>query len=516
MSLATRIFLGHAVVLVTFGLLILFSVSELHRNQQEIRLVSQGYLPLVQDAAALDSFQRNQAQEAAQISAEADPQTRAALARLAPLTYPPLLHARLSSLEATLSSLRTTAPASERSFLDAVQARVDHVARDLEVVERTTASTWSDKPPPEAQRTLASAQDSLSRELRALRAALDTRTRAVVEEAERRDRRRGVLLIGLSVAAIAVGLLATALSARSLRPVRALIAGVGRIRRGDYTGQLNIPGDDEISQLGREFDAMTRALEEREQALARQQQALLRAERLAAVGRVSAQVAHEVRNPLSSIGLNVEMLQDALDHARFGTPAEAEEVKALLQAVTREVDRLTETTERYLRMARSPAPALVAEDVNRIVDGVLDFAAGELGRAGIRVERRLDPGLPRALVDEGQLRQVLLNLVRNAREAMEGGGTLRLFTSAEDGAVHVRVEDTGHGIPEEARPHLFDPLFTTKRHGTGLGLALSRQILEAHGGALGCERTGPSGTVFHLRVPVAPRTAVEEQPVAHA
>jgi len=147
---------------------------------------------------------------------------------------------------------------------------------------------------------------------------------------------------------------------------------------------------------------------------------------------------------------------------------------------------------------------------------VLDFAAGELGRASIRVERRLDPALPRALVDEGQLRQVLLNLVRNAREAMEDGGTLRLSTSAEDGAVHVRVEDTGAGIPDEARPHLFDPLFTTKRHGTGLGLALSRQILEAHGGALGCERTGPTGTVFHLRVPLAPQPAMGEQPAAHA
>ena len=503
-------------VLVTFGLLILFSVSELHRNQQEIRLVSQGYLPLAQDAAALDSFQRNQAQEAAQISAEADPQTRAALARLAPLTYPPLLHARLSSFESTLAALRTTAPASERSFLDSIQTRVEHVARDLEVVERTTPRTWAAPPDPEAQRALATAQDGLTRELRALRAALDTRTRAVVDEAERRDRRRGVLLIGLSVLAIAVGLLATAQSARSLRPVQALIGGVGRIRRGDYTGQLNVPGDDEISQLGREFDAMTRALEEREQALARQQQALLRAERLAAVGRVSAQVAHEVRNPLSSIGLNVEMLEDALGRARFGTQAEGDEARTLLQAVTREVDRLNETTERYLRMARSPAPALAAEDVNGIVDAVLDFASGELGRAGVRVERRLDPSLPRALVDEGQLRQVLLNLVRNAREAMDGGGTLRLSTSTEEGTVHVRVEDTGPGVPEEARAHLFDPLFTTKRHGTGLGLALSRQILEAHGGALGCERTGPSGTVFHLRVPAAPQPSAGEQPATHA
>src|SRR5262249_52508819 len=96
-SLATRIFLGHAVVLTTFGLLALFSVAELHRNQQEIRLVSQGQL-LAQDAAALDTFQRNQAQETAQIAAERDPETRAALARLAPLTFPPLLRARVSSL----------------------------------------------------------------------------------------------------------------------------------------------------------------------------------------------------------------------------------------------------------------------------------------------------------------------------------------------------------------------------------------------------------------------------------
>jgi signal transduction histidine kinase len=309
------------------------------------------------------------------------------------------------------------------------------------------------------------------------------------------------------VLAIGVGLLATALSARSLRPVRTLIEGAGRIRRGDYPAQMNLRGDDEISQLGREFDAMARALEARERALAEQRDALVRAERLAAVGRVSAQVAHEVRNPLSSIGLNVEMLQDSLARARYATPADSEEARTLLQAVLREVDRLTETTERYLRMARSPMPVLGAEDVNPVVDAVLDFARGELTRAGITVERSLAPVLPRALVDASQLRQVLLNLVRNAREAMEAGGTLRLATALEDGRVHIRVADTGRGIPEVAQGRLFDPLFTTKPHGTGLGLALSKQILEAQGGALRCERTGPEGTVFDVQVRVAPAGA---------
>ena len=146
--------------------------------------------------------------------------------------------------------------------------------------------------------------------------------------------------------------------------------------------------------------------------------------------------------------------------------------------------------------------------------------AGELNRAGITVERSLAPALPRALVDAAQLRQVLLNLVRNAREAMEAGGTLRLSTALEDGRVHIRVADTGRGIPEVAQGRLFDPLFTTKPHGTGLGLALSKQILEAQGGGLRCERTGPEGTVFDVQVRVAPTgaegTVGSEVETAHA
>jgi len=294
--------------------------------------------------------------------------------------------------------------------------------------------------------------------------------------------------------------LATALSARSLAPVRTLIAGVGRVRTGDYAAQLPVRGDDEIAQLAQEFNAMARELAERQQQLQEKQRALLLAERLAAVGRVSAQVAHEVRNPLSSIGLNTELLEEAVGKAHFSTPSDEREAGQLLAAIAREVDRLTEVTDQYLRLARLPRPALVPEDVNQLLTRVLDFSAEELERAGVRVQRELEPLAPRALADEGQLRQVFLNLLRNAREAMPAGGTLRVASRTAGDAVEVTFSDSGSGIPEEVQGRLFEPFFSTKSGGTGLGLALARQILEAHGGSIACTSTAAQGTTFLLRV----------------
>ena len=170
-------------------------------------------------------------------------------------------------------------------------------------------------------------------------------------------------IIALSVVAIAVGLLATGIAARALRPVRTLIDGVSRIGRGDYSAKLGIRGDDEIAVLAREFDAMARSLKEREAQLAEKQAELLGAERLAAVGRVSAQVAHEVRNPLSSIGLNVEMLSDQIATAHFDDPESAREARELLDAVTNEVDRITAITDEYLTLARLPSPTLRRENL---------------------------------------------------------------------------------------------------------------------------------------------------------
>jgi signal transduction histidine kinase len=511
LSLATRIFLGYAVVLVTFGAVSIFSVAEMHRNQQEIRLVSQGYLHLSQDAAALETLQKSRVRETARLLEEPNADARRNLVRLARLYFPPLMAQRMSLGQERAREMLAFAPGAEADRVRELAAQLDQLEaryREYEAaLERVLAE--AEKAVPDRERLeadvlrLTPVEAAVDREVRLLHAALESRIRERVDLAEQRERRSGLLIIGLSVLAIAVGLLATAISARTLRPVRTLIEGVMRISRGDYSAQLGLRGDDEISVLAREFDAMAKSLQEREAQLKEKQEALLRAEQLAAVGRISAQIAHEVRNPLSSIGLNADLLQEALGKAQFGDEAEAREARDVLQAMQREIDRLTEVTEQYLRMARLPKPQLAPEDVNEVLTSVLDFSREEMERAGVKLSRELDPAAPRALLDEGQLRQVFLNLLRNSREAMPEGGRLAVRSRARNGVVEVMFEDTGRGMTPSVQERIFEPFFSTKDGGTGLGLAVSQQIVQAHGGSIRCDSAPGRGTTFLVTLPRA-------------
>jgi signal transduction histidine kinase len=188
------------------------------------------------------------------------------------------------------------------------------------------------------------------------------------------------------------------------------------------------------------------------------------------------------------------------------------EAVSLLGSIQREIDRLTQFTEEYLRLARLPAPALALEPIEGVVRRVARFVQREMEAAEVTLEVRIEPELGVVLHDEAQIRQALLNLLRNAREAMPGGGTIELAARRDGEGVALSVADRGEGIAPDVRARLFDVLFSTKERGTGLGLALTREIVVAHHGEVRCERREGGGTVFTLWLPrAAPGAELEDR-----
>ena len=226
----------------------------------------------------------------------------------------------------------------------------------------------------------------------------------------------------------------------------------------------------------------------------RLQAELRRSERLAALGKLLAGVAHEVRNPLAGIRSTAQLWQRGV----VGLDDES------LDGLVHEVDRLEEIVSRLLQFSRADAQALAPGDLNAVLAEAARLASGPAESKRVRVEVELDPELPLVAMAPPALLQVFRNLTTNAIHAMTNGGTLRLMTRRHPSlhAVHAIVADTGSGLAPEAIGHLFEPFFTTKAEGTGLGLAIAREIALAHGGdLLAANRPERSGAVFTLTLP---------------
>ncbi|MCX7806520.1 MAG: ATP-binding protein [Planctomycetota bacterium] len=277
---------------------------------------------------------------------------------------------------------------------------------------------------------------------------------------------------------------------RIARPIRMLAGTARRIATGSLEERVPVAGGDEIGELAAAFNEM-------QDGLRRARESLVRSERLTALGMLAAAVAHEIRNPLTSIRMTVEML----DENRLG-PDGAEAKRMLLD----ELDRLNIQLDSLLTFARRPKPVPAPANVNALVSDTLRLLARQLEHARVSVERRLSPDMPEIPLDAGQIRQVLLNLFLNAVQAMPRGGTLTVRTSVEEDRIAIEVEDTGMGIPETDREKVFSPFFTTKEAGGGLGLALARRIVEDHGGTITFD-SRPGRTVFRVSLSARPAPA---------
>lgn len=228
------------------------------------------------------------------------------------------------------------------------------------------------------------------------------------------------------------------------------------------------------------------------------EQKILQSERLAVIGKMAAKVAHEVRNPLSSISLNAEMLEEEIETC---VSENAEEARGLLKSMIGEIDRVAALTDEYLQFSRLPQSVPAEADLHELISEVVELCHAQFGQHGIELERKGGSGELVAIFDRAQLRRVLLNLMRNAVEAMPTGGKLGLETVKNSGSVIIKIADSGVGIPPDMVDNIFSPFFTTKDFGTGLGLAIAQQIISEHQGQITCQSDLGEGTVFRIELP---------------
>lgn len=228
----------------------------------------------------------------------------------------------------------------------------------------------------------------------------------------------------------------------------------------------------------------------------------IQSERMATVGVMAAEVAHEVRNPLGAIALNLDLIQKEISALAKTSSHPPEEGGVLVGEMRGEVQRIQHVLEDYLQFARLPKPQLGPVDLRELLENKLAFMRGTLDQAKVTLRTSFDPTLKTINADPEQLWQAVLNLIRNGIEAMPDGGELTVSTWREGGEARIRVADTGAGMTAGQVEQVCVPFFSSKPTGTGLGLALVQQIIVAHGGHVECESAPGEGCTFTFYLPL--------------
>jgi two-component system sensor histidine kinase HydH len=256
--------------------------------------------------------------------------------------------------------------------------------------------------------------------------------------------------------------------------------------------------DYRILTRGGEIGEIITAINEMAGALSRRkklEEQMQKADKMAALGEVAAGVAHEIRNPLTAIRGFIQLIQEKT--------APREQTHEYASIAIFEVDRLNKIVEELLYYARPSEPMKVNQDINRLLEGVLTLLHFKLEKQGVAVEKNFIAAIPLIPIDEEQIRQVFINLIINATQAMETGGKILITTEAgEDGFIKIHIEDSGHGIEAKNIKRLTDPFFTTRENGTGLGLAVVQRIIDMHHGVMAVSVSRFNGAKITLHLPI--------------
>jgi hypothetical protein len=313
------------------------------------------------------------------------------------------------------------------------------------------------------------------------------------------ERHRVLVIAGAGAVAIC-GVVIVALASTFQRPLIELQEQIERVGEGDLSASVGFAKrNDEVGDLGRNFNRMVQQLRESRAEIEHLHRTQMsRAEHFATLGELAAGLAHEIRNPLAGIAGVIEIVGRDL-------PVSSPVVKEVRQ----EIAQINRILTDLLETARPRAPEMRASDLNTTVEHTVMLARQQVLSKPIKIEFTPGLDLPEVEHDSDQIHQVLLNLLLNGVQAIEGSGTVRVTVFEQGTDAVVTVSDTGRGIAAEHLPNIFRPFYTTKGNGTGLGLSLARRIVEEHHGQIEVASSAGKGTTFTVLLPV-------RQPVATA
>jgi signal transduction histidine kinase len=299
---------------------------------------------------------------------------------------------------------------------------------------------------------------------------------------------RNILILTIAIG-VAVAVVVFVLLGRNINnSLNRLVNGINSINLNDFTTRIELPGKDEFSMIARSVNRMVKKLRRYSDHIQSLQEDMIRSAKLTTAGQLAAKIAHEIRNPLSSIRMMVQVIQ-----RNSMQDTENREILIILS----EIDRINKLVKDLLEYSK-PSPMNFSEqNMNDLVKNVLHLFTYNIQHQRIDVRERLADELPPAVMDQEKMSLVLINLIMNAIQAMPEGGTLTIETGIKNKrTLNVVISNTGTGIPEDDLENVFEPFFTTKKEGTGLGLSLVKTIVERHGGKIHLESMVGSTCVY--------------------
>jgi signal transduction histidine kinase len=319
-----------------------------------------------------------------------------------------------------------------------------------------------------------------------------------LEEMRKEERQTRLMLILIGCAGLLIGVGGAALLARRVtRPLDKLVDGTVKISKGDFSQTIDIDSQDEIGELAKSFNDMSQQLQLTRKRMEAANRRLIQAEKLASIGRISASIAHEIRNPLTSVKLNIQKVMESQGLADLD--------KEHLDISQEGIGHIENFIKELLNFTRVADLELNYFSVEQIVDESVKMIRNTLKLKDVQLIKKVQERLPQVLVDGDKIRQVLLNILHNACEAVDNGGKITIILSLLRGRrgqkVRIRICDDGPGIPKKDRENIFEPFYTTKSTGIGLGLANARKIIVQHKGTIHASENEGSGACFDILIP---------------